>query len=336
MSENTASYKNINAIDIIKFLCAILVVTIHYSPFNSSTTQLGQDLHFILTNIFARIAVPFFFCAAGFFLFRKIDYLQPDNERVKNYVFRILRLLGTWTILLFIGSKIHLWYLGALVIAVLLVYFCLRIRLSLGWILIIGCVLYCIGLCGDSYSFLLNPLKSVDFFDSLFKTYEDVFGTTRNGLFMGFIFVSMGAVITYKPISIKSSISFVGFLFSLGLLFFEALFLRSNNHINGADMYISIVPTVFFLFQFGISLNLKDNLIYGKLRVSSMLIYYSHLLFIEIVGMIFDYLRSTFSIDIQNPIFLFGCIIVLCIMSSFLIEWLSRKKGFGWMKYLYS
>ena len=94
-----------NGIDVFKLLCAFLIIVLHIKPFH--TDYLGFDhLNYWIQNCVCRIAVPFYFTASGFLLFRKMDFSNIDNNRIKSYCFKILRLLGTWTFLLFIGGQL--------------------------------------------------------------------------------------------------------------------------------------------------------------------------------------------------------------------------------------
>ena len=101
-------------IDLLKYICALLVVTIHIAPLSSyfDTYPITKYMNFGIQQYIARIAVPFYFAAAGFFLFRKIDVVKFDISVYQNYAFKLLRLLGVWSILLFVGSKVQLWYMG--------------------------------------------------------------------------------------------------------------------------------------------------------------------------------------------------------------------------------
>ena len=49
--------------DWFRVVCAVLVVTIHTSPLET----VSPDADWLLTRVIARIAVPFFFMATGYF-----------------------------------------------------------------------------------------------------------------------------------------------------------------------------------------------------------------------------------------------------------------------------
>lgn len=115
-----------NGIDLIKFLCSYLVCMIHIKPIVEIDGNLIGYFNYAAQNGFSRIAVPFFFAASGFLLFRKIDLYSINTDRIRNYCHKMLILLGLWTVLLFIGDQVQLWYLGGSVIAVALLTVFLR------------------------------------------------------------------------------------------------------------------------------------------------------------------------------------------------------------------
>lgn len=140
-----------DGIDLIKFICAFLVCIIHISPLPTESLLYSNYINFGLQQYICRIAVPFYFMASGFFLFRKIDLTNIDTNRIQKYCFKALRLLGTWTLLLVVGRTGHLWYLGALVVAVVLISVLLKYHIKFKYIALLSILLYIIGLLGDSY-----------------------------------------------------------------------------------------------------------------------------------------------------------------------------------------
>ena len=66
---------NYNGIDLVKFICSYLVVIIHTAPLSSYFMTYGDLLHIYIIQYFCRLAVPFFFVASGFLLFRKTDLI---------------------------------------------------------------------------------------------------------------------------------------------------------------------------------------------------------------------------------------------------------------------
>ena len=63
-TNNTLLPKQSKALDYFKLFAAFLVIAIHTSPL----AGINATADFVLTRIFARIAVPFFLMVSGFFL----------------------------------------------------------------------------------------------------------------------------------------------------------------------------------------------------------------------------------------------------------------------------
>lgn len=72
--------KDYPGIDIFRMIAAILVIGIHTWPF----ADFGEIPELLFTRTIARIAVPFFFMASGFFLFGKGDEKGRSGFLKKN------------------------------------------------------------------------------------------------------------------------------------------------------------------------------------------------------------------------------------------------------------
>ncbi|MGN0500520.1 MAG: acyltransferase family protein [Ruminococcus sp.] len=237
-----------DGIDLIKFICAFLVCIIHISPLPTESLLYSNYINFGFQQYICRIAVPFYFMASGFFLFRKIDLTNIDTNRIQKYCFKTLRLLGTWTLLLVVGWTGHLWYLGALVVAVVLISVLLKYHIKFKYIALLSILLYIIGLLGDSYHGIIEPLKNINIFSFIFSGYEYFFSTTRNGVFMGFIFVLMGVLFAHNKILLNLKSAVLCFCISMLLLLVEVFVLQYFSNPKDHNMYISLIPATFFLF----------------------------------------------------------------------------------------
>lgn len=77
-------------VDLLKYICALLVVSIHIAPLSSffEVIPLTTYLNYGIQNYIARLAVPFYFAAAGFFLFRESlnnsPKLQADPQKFEK------------------------------------------------------------------------------------------------------------------------------------------------------------------------------------------------------------------------------------------------------------
>ena len=324
--------KNYNGIDLIKFVCAILVFIIHIPPFQGEVSEFTKYGNFGLQHFVCRVAVPFYFVSSGFFLFKKMPLYELDKEIIKVYCYKILRLLGIWHVLLFAGGSGHLWYLGASVIAIILLSLCFHFRIKTGYIYAIACVLYLIGLLGDSYFGIIAPLQNIAIFNLLFKAYRLAFSTTRNGVFMGFIFVLMGATFSKRKVILKTRTALMGFVVSMICLFAEIFLLKYNDIPIEYNMYVFLLPATFFLFSFAASIELKDSSIYKHLRNIGMIIYFSHLLVNKFTSLAVSVVDKYCSIGLVRYQFVLSLSFTLLI--AIFIDWLSYKDRFKWVNWI--
>lgn len=89
--EDSYNIRNYYGFDITKFIASIFVISIHTHPLSNY----NKYYDFIITQIFARIAVPFFFSTAGFLFFSKLKYPLKNNKeynfkRLKKYILNII------------------------------------------------------------------------------------------------------------------------------------------------------------------------------------------------------------------------------------------------------
>ena len=324
-----------NGLDLTKFICTYLICIIHISPFSANAINgRGAYLNFWLQQCACRIAVPFYFIVSGFLLFRKMDRYNLDSNRVRNYCFRMLRLYATWTILLRVGIRAHLWYLRAVVIAVILLYLLLNHKFTIKSIICIASILYCFGLIGDAYHGFLEPFTNYRLSSWIITEYESVFYTTRNGLFFGFMFVVIGALFAYKKIDISMKTASIGFILSMFFLMGEVYLLKHYSQPKDYNILICLIPACFFLFAFAASLHLKNRSIYRKLRVVGVLVFFIHGLINYGVYRIFDNVFSINSTELTTLRFVI--IVIIATILAFLIEYLSHKEKFKWLQFLYS
>lgn len=210
--------QNYNAIDLTKFVCAILVVAIHIKPFGDN-----EDFYFLnyaIQDYLARIAVPFFFVTSGFLLYRKTSFENFSIQRPLKYVLKLFRLYIIWSLIylplniktyisdgeglihslmtyirnfIFTGSYTQLWYLNATIFAVILITILLKKQVALKKIIACAVIFYFLGLLAQSYFGMIEPLCSLmPNFWNILKLFSKIIVTTRNGLFEGFLFVGIG------------------------------------------------------------------------------------------------------------------------------------------------
>ena len=349
-----ADKSEFNAVDIAKFICAIVIFTIHVIPFTP------EDGFYYTLNLwfyycFSRTAVPFFFTAAGFFLYRKTTYNTFSLGPTKRYIAKILKLYLIWTIIylplsirtikadklgtahgiliyirdfIFQGSYLHLWFYPSLIFAVMIVSFCLSKKVSINKILIVAAVFYAIGLLGQTWFGMIEPLrtKAPELWHA-FSIAKSVVVTTRNGLFEGFIFVALGATIAFNGFKISQGKAALLLLLSFFLLFAETYFVLGHRIAKGYDMHISLVPLTYFGFGTiaNIRIGSRSN-VFKALRILSSLVYCIHLWIVWIIS------RMLAATGLTRYLICLS----LTIAVSYVLMKLSKTKPFRWLSTLYS
>ena len=353
--------RNYNSVDLAKFICAVFIIMLHIAPFGQAAKDsVPYYLNFGIQKYAARLAVPFFFITSGYFLYRKTVYASFSFSYTKKYAVRILKLYLIWTLIyfpislygmitdnggflhsfagylrnvVFVGSYTQLWYLNGLIVAVCIVSFMLHRKIHPLKITCTAFLFYLAGLLGQSWFGLIAPIREA--FPpawNLLKLAEKLIVTTRNGLFFGFLFVSVGMVSAYYDIEISKRRAAILFFASMVFLLAEVFFLKRSGFIRGYDMYFFLVPSAFFMFCLIRQINLPDHPCYPVLRIMSSLMFYTHLWISWILNRLF---KITGISTLHFPV-KFIAVLFITLAVSYTIYVLSCKKRFSFLKKLYT
>lgn len=335
---------NYNGIDVVKLIMAYFVVAIHLTPL----AMFGKEAQFV-TNVITRVAVPFFFCASGFFLKIKLDKTQKEDfySQIWKFVKRVLILYVIWTIIylpcsifwinadgksiiryiqecLFDGSYVHLWYLPALAVAGGITGLIVH-RMKIRTALIIAIIAYLVGLFDTCWYGLVKNEMLIDFISK----YNSVFITTRNGVFFGLVFVLLGFKAKESVLDLHKSIIMFGV--SMVGLFIEMYFLREWEIGKSYEGVLFSIPATYFLFLVAKNLNLKDMKRYQYMRNVGVLIYFGHC-WVDFTYSIwcFNILHRTF-----NSMIRYGYTVLVVTILAIVVVKLQKKQRFHWLRKLY-
>ena len=218
------------AIDLMKFVLAVLLICAHVS-----SEKLSFPVYIDVWFSLYIIAVPFFFTTSAFFFFKKLTNEEDKSARLqhyKRYTKRILLMYLMWSLIYTCFIVAHwvqtdsltleafgkhvfysityssyptIWFLPSLWVAVSLVYFCWERKMKVNSILLVSLLLYAIGWM--MYTFPKDRLP----FANISEWYDLIFQSPRNGFFNGFIYAAIGAyiAINYSKIFSKNSKSFI-------------------------------------------------------------------------------------------------------------------------------
>lgn len=134
-----------------------------------------------------------------------------------------------------------------------------------------------------------------------------------------------------RRMTIKTSL--LGFCISVLLMLVEAVLVRYFDFVlDTPDMYICLIPTIWFMFHFVSNIQFKDSKIWLMLRHMSSLIYYIHLWVMHAIRMMF---KIFFDYDIEGKSILFLLTCLCSVIGAYIIVRLSEKDRFTWLKRCY-
>jgi serine/alanine racemase len=286
------------AIDIAKYVAALLVVAVHTFPLSG----VSEVLNSYLIHCFGHVAVPFFFTVAGYFFFKKYTGdPETDQYTLQDYLFRLLKLYVIWSVIylpykiydyvaagsglsaiisyvrdfFFAGSYYHLWYFPASIIAFILVFYSYQ-KKGLNFTIKASLAAYAIGYLINIFGPVWETIPGISL---LYGLYIRIFTTARNGFFMGPIYVTMGLLMTRTKRLPKRS-SMIGFIVSMILLFLEVTVYRLTGILQDLScMFLTVIPVIYFLVSWLLRVRMPYKPIHRELRNDSTLIYTSHILF---------------------------------------------------------
>lgn len=260
-------------VDVLKLFFAGCIVLLHYGVVN----QIPYSDFFCA--IIVRLAVPYFFVASGYFFANYINGRGKILEG-KHPVYVYLKRLGV-KLLVFVPvlAVIHaayrmaggmtfgeifaltvkevlfypyvLWYILAVMIAAIMLTPIVQKKMEKK-VIILALALYLIAILNNRYYFLIEKAP----ISILYSWYENIFISTRNGIFVGFPFMLCGCLISRYEDKLlmvgknntKRLAILVGGLF--GICIGEYMLLRPYSGHDDNSLYISyllLIPALFAL-----------------------------------------------------------------------------------------
>lgn len=333
-------------VDRFRVAAALLVVCIHTAPL----AQLGDTADLALRTL-ARLAVPFFFTATGFFVLGDLMRPGPRPAGPSDGLRRFWRktallyaaasalylpvtlyagnfprkniLCALARDLLLDGTFYHLWYLPAALLGTALVYGLLRaFPARPGAAAGVCLALYAVGLLGDSWHGLAAGAPALRaFYDALFLHMDH----TRNGLFFAPVFLFLGAALCARPRP-RARVCAAGLAASLALLFAEAFLLRAFSLPRHDSMYLALLPCAYFLFAL---LTASRGASSAFLREYAMLLYLAHPMVIVAVRGAAKLLHAQQWL-VEDSLFHFLAVAaVSCAVCALPARWAARRREYG-------
>lgn len=255
--------RELTGLQILKFLCALMVVEIHIPSFGHP---------YLLP--FCRIAVPVFFLISGYFMMDREGFIRKD--KIKRIFIKILRLTVFVNVCylfyrflsclriddgfdktflnykfwgrIFLtgdGAACQLWYLTAYLQLLIIFYAAIRIkRFS---------YLYILMIIGISLNLIIGRYGFLFFGDCPVIL-------SRNVLTIALPCVLLGILIRrYEDRLPSNNVIFAGMIISFVLLYLEEYLIRSRFTVVRGDILIFTIPLAIVTFIFFLRLDLKDR-----------------------------------------------------------------------------
>lgn len=326
------------SLDYAKFVFSIMIIGLHTAVFS----DISYEIAFFINQILARLAVPFFFIASGFFIGTKMSVNNNNSTFINQNFIKYLKLFVLFSLLyspltfywaynsgeslainilqyiqniLFLAPA-YMWFIIALAIGVIIVKFLTKLPIILG--VFISLMLYFTGVLGNSYSFLLDTNNVV------FNFYFQIFLTTRNGLFFAVPYIYSGYIVAKYLKVIKLKTIFLIFIVSFILYSFEVYFVHSQLIETDIDtsMYFLLLPTSLLVFLLIKRIRITNNEISRELARMSLYLYVFQFAFISVVLILNKYIfNETFMISPTLAFF-------LTILGSGCLYFIYRKLNF--------
>jgi serine/alanine racemase len=327
-------------LNIMKLLMAFFVMVVHFSPFKT----IDPLLHFISIHGFTRIAVPFFILSSGYLI---SENGKIGEKRLSKTLKKLAKLYVFWTLLysplilaqvvyspdstpwwinltrnvFFEGSFIHLWYLIATIIGLLIVTR-LMAWMNMKLVVLVVLLLFILGVLGDSYygwSITVPVLSS--FKAVLFQFIR----TTRNGIFFAPIFLIGGILIKQFQPHFKKTTLLITLVTFIILSLVEILLLRNAGWARDYNMTFSILPLSITAFLLALHIHVSfDTQRYKEIAATLFYIHIGVYVFIQFI------LTSGDVTQFRNYGFL--AFVLTLILSMLLTLLIHRFKHIPWIK----
>jgi serine/alanine racemase len=338
----SSTYKGL---DLFKLVMAFFIVAIHSGLF----TDLDGELAFVTIQVFARMGVPFFFIASGFFFSKGLAKRRSEAPAyLGRYEKKLLGLFAFWSLVMLAfwvrnGLRAHgfgwefalrlaqtiafdpgvFWYLLALVVSSLFAYPFIR-RGKGALLFAIACLFYVFGCFGDSYYGLV---KDAPVLGDLYRAYFSIFVHARHGLPFGLFFFSLGHLFARDEgkLALRKLPLLAVFALSLALRYLELRFLRERGWAldNSISLFAALPAVLLFLLAYNLEPRIGDEASRG-LRTLSSTIFFSHQLMLELVILFVELSRIQVTASLRFLVASLLCVLLFLAVRAGRSEFLKR------------
>lgn len=335
--------KRYYSIDIMKLICACLVVGIHARLFS----DISRPLEDVVTGAFGRMGVPFFSCVSGFFFIKaEIEGKKPLWHQVYSLlryylIFSIIYIIWEYinggfsgmsqgtvvtTVvkrLLLYGTYYHLWFFPCMILSLIVIHLGIRGR-GMKMITLLAFASYIFdaltyGWNGIGRMFIPGLDRLMNWFD--FEYIRRFAGLTLPSAILGLLILRTGA---YWTKGRRDRLLWSAWIICMTMNAAETTFVLKTGIATSTTVTFTLLPAIYFTFMLGLRYPLMNRERAGMFcRSASVLMYGLHPLFLEA-------LENVFHGKITATV-LWGITVILCILLScagmILIREVTKKYG---------
>ncbi|SOD20058.1 acyltransferase family protein [Pedobacter xixiisoli] len=319
--------KEFKGIDVTKFVLALFVVAGHTHPFKDVDNLIFMQLW--ETSLL--LVVPYFFMAAGFFLFSKVyrtDDKKYQLDTIRPYLFRIFKLYLYWTIIFlpitlwryftddlifqkdlvlfirgtfFFGENYYswpLWFLLSMTYSIAFIYLLTLINFKWKGVFIASVIIFIIAII---FNYLVKEESENSLLLAIGRAIKYLFLTGR--LFTGMFYLMVGGLIALNKIKLSAWIVLLMIIVAVAFQLYEVEIV--------SPLLFSFLPITLFYLTINLKLeSVKNN---AFLRKCSTVLYFTHMIVFFLYSLIFRGMEyfgwDAFLVSVIVPILLTPLII---------------------------
>jgi hypothetical protein len=314
--------KEFKGIDVTKFILALLVVAGHTHPFK----DINNPTFIYIWKQLLLLVVPYFFMAAGFFLFQKVER-QPNKAQklavIWPYIKRIAKMYIYWTIIfipitlwnyatddiifhkdiilfirgtLFFGENYYswpLWFLLSMTYSLAFIYLLTLLDFNRNSIFLISILFFAVA---TIFNELVKQESNSEVLLAIGRAVKYLFLTGR--LFTGMFYLMIGGLIANNKFRLPP--------LAIVALIAIAIYFQYHQVKIVSPLFFGLFPIALFLLTFNLNLrHISNNAFYRK---CSTVLYFTHMIVFFIYSLLFRTLGyfgwDAFLVSIVIPILL--------------------------------
>lgn len=329
--------KRYYSIDIMKLICACLVVGVHAQLFSDINRALGE----VVTGTFGRMCVPFFACVSGYFFIKaEAEGKNPLKRQIKSLIkyyliFSLFYIIWEFfkgsfsamssgmtvmTILkrfFLYGTYYHLWFFPCMILSLIVIHFAVKYHMmTLLAVFSFAAYIFAAftyGWNGIGQMFIPGFGRLMEWFD--FDYIRRFAGLTLPLAVLGMFIIHTCAFWKDKR---HDRILWIGWLISITADTVETAFVLKTGIAEGTTVTFALMPVLYFTFMLGLRYPMKNREQVGKFcRNASIVMYGLHPLFLEVLEIIFK--------GMITPTVCWGIVVIFCVLISYVGQILLKE-----------